>query len=719
MKISTTFSTSGRIAQRIPAAAAATLTLAALLGVHASTCAGQSDPPNRVARLAVAQGNVSLEPAGVDQFSAAEVNYPLTVGDRLYADNSSLAELQTSGLAVRLGNGADVTVSSLTDSVAQFGLAQGSIRLVTRDLYAAPDPNGQPQQAVVEIDTANAAILVQQPGDIRVDSYPQTDRTVVTVSSGAVEITGDGLDRVIGAGQAVRLTGSNPVYAQAVRPLGPDALDGFDQQQEQMRAQSLAVSGQYVDPGMIGISDLGEYGDWTPDPQYGAVWYPHALPADWIPYQNGHWAWIAPWGWTWVEAEPWGFAPFHYGRWAEFNGRWGWVAGPSPAIWTDGGVRPPRPIYAPALVAFVGGPAFSVSVGFGAAPGAGVTAWFALGPREPYVPWYQTTPGYVNRVNATNLYATDSSRVRAAYQDRTAIVYNISVVHATYANRQAATIAIPQQEFASGRQIDRQAGRAQPLRLDAAARQQLNAAPILPHPLVTPTARMAAPQSPPRVVPPLMARPVLVNGRNSTSAMRPETVGAAASGLIVSGPVRPTLKPLPPAAASEQSPLTQPVQPNSGGGRSNIYGPTSVQETRPAVAGQTGTASAQTGTVQGSQQPQRGSFPVQRMHQPVASAAPAAVAAPMPRPPDVQRPLVNRTAPQPEQPSFARQQQAIERSDPGRPLGPEQLQNLRNNQPAGPHTAPEPVAHPLPAPAAGSGKAAPAKPADARKGQPQ
>ena len=94
-----------------------------LLGVasflHAQNDNG--DPPNRVARISVIQGNVSLEPNGVDAFSQAEINYPLTSGDRVYADNNSFGELQTAGLAVRLGNGADVTLSSLTDNIAQFG----------------------------------------------------------------------------------------------------------------------------------------------------------------------------------------------------------------------------------------------------------------------------------------------------------------------------------------------------------------------------------------------------------------------------------------------------------------------------------------------------------------------------------------------------------------------------------------------------------------------
>src|SRR5205814_1992738 len=103
-----------------------------------------------------------------------------------------------------------------------------------------------------------------------------------------------------------------------------------------------------------------------PEPQYGAIWVPRRVPVDWAPYRYGHWAWIEPWGWTWVDDAPWGFAPFHYGRWIFTAGNWGWVPGP----------RTVRPVYAPALVAWVGGPRLNASVSIGG--GRGGVAWFPL-----------------------------------------------------------------------------------------------------------------------------------------------------------------------------------------------------------------------------------------------------------------------------------------------------------------------------------------------------
>ena len=141
---------------------------------------------------------------------------------------------------------------------------------------------------------------------------------------------------------------------------------------------------------MPGGDDLAQYGSWSESPDYGQVWYPQVA-QDWVPYRDGSWAYVAPWGWTWVDSAPWGFAPFHYGRWAEIGGRWGWIPGGG-----DGGFR--RPVYAPALVTFLGVGAVA-GVGVGAALAAGRIGWLPLGPREPFHPWYRASDRYFRQVN--------------------------------------------------------------------------------------------------------------------------------------------------------------------------------------------------------------------------------------------------------------------------------------------------------------------------------
>ena len=645
------------------------------------------DPPSRVARIAYAQGNVSLEPAGVDSFSAAELNYPLTAGDRVYADNNSLSELQTGGLAVRLGNGADLTITSLTDSVAQFGLAQGSIRLRTRDLYA---PEGG--QAVVEVDTPNGTVLVQQPGDIRVDSYPQDDTTVVTITSGSAEVSGQGIDQVIGGGQSLRLAGSNPVYADFVGLLPPDGLDQFDNAREQQRAQSVAYRNNYVDPDMIGAGDLDQYGDWQPSGQYGPVWYPRGVAYNWTPYSNGHWAWVAPWGWTWVEAEPWGFAPFHYGRWNNFGGRWGWVPGPPPTIFRGGGFsHPPRPVYSPALVAFVGGPNFSISLGFGGGSGLGVTAWFPLGPSEAYHPWYHTSPAYVNRVNVTNIYSTNVTEIHNTYINKTTNIYNTNITNVTYVNRNVATVAVPQKDFAAGHSV----AHSQPIVLNAQTRQQLAAAPILPHPLVTPTRTIAAPQSPARAVPPTTSRPVVQTREGFQRA------GAPPSATPLRAPAaQPTAAQPVNRAAFPQQRAPEVIKPANAAAAQHPIQPASqpapITRSAPAPGNPAQPQRAAPPQTLNPGQPASNAKPTINPPAHLAPAPAAAQARPAPRPVDQPRPLQTVTQPQKVQPTFEQQRQAIQQNDPGRPLGPKQVENLRQGKPAGPAAQPETVAHPAP-----------------------
>jgi hypothetical protein len=408
------------------------------------------DPPDRIARVSFLQGDVSLQPAspnGDAAFAAAEINYTLQAGDRFYTGQNGMGELESDNLALRLGSLSDVTLQSFSQQYVQLGLAQGSLRVRS---YALGQPGS------LEIDTANGAFTVLQAGDIRVSSYPgfgqRPDTTIVTVNAGRVQAVANGVNTIIESGQVLRLdsSGQDQAQAQLVQMLPMDALDQFDQQRDEQRASAAAeVRDQYVNPSMVGYDDLQTYGDWAPSPDYGQVWYPRGVDVSWSPYHNGHWAYIAPWGYTWVEAEPWGFAPFHYGRWAQFGGRWGWVPGPTVV----------RPVYSPALVAFVGGAGLSVRVG-------GVAAWFPLGPREPFVPWYHASPGYVNRVNVSNIYNRNVTEVRNVYVNRTTNIY-VNNRTDVYVNRDRGTVAVPQQAFAQGRPV-----RDAQVRVDARQMQQ-------------------------------------------------------------------------------------------------------------------------------------------------------------------------------------------------------------------------------------------------------
>jgi hypothetical protein len=269
--------------------------------------------------------------------------------------------------------------------VIQLGLAQGTLRIRPYEIRSGSE---------IEVDTPNAAVTITQPGNYRIDTYPDQNTTVVTVNSGELQITGNTINQLVEAGQAVELSGTDQVQVTSVEVPGSDA---FDQWADQRDARYLnSRSRRYVSPYMAGYSDLDQYGNWDTVPEYGAVWYPSSVPGGWAPYRYGRWAWVEPWGWTWVDESPWGFAPFHYGRWVQIGPRWGWLPGPMAVA----------PIYGPAFVAFVGGGGFSNGFGVGS-----VAAWFPLGPGEPYYPSYHHSDNYQRQVNVTNVSTTNITNI--------------------------------------------------------------------------------------------------------------------------------------------------------------------------------------------------------------------------------------------------------------------------------------------------------------------
>src|SRR5260370_7475250 len=90
-----------------------------------------------------------------------------------------------------------------------------------------------------------------------------------------------------------------------------------------------------------------------------------------------------------------------------------------------------RPVYAPALVAWVGGPHFSIGIGIGG--GGGGVAWFPLAPREVYQPSYHVSRTYVTNVNVSN--TTVNNTVVNNYYNN--VIVNKNATNITYVNQTA------------------------------------------------------------------------------------------------------------------------------------------------------------------------------------------------------------------------------------------------------------------------------------------
>jgi hypothetical protein len=84
----------------------AVLWLAGLIGLAAAHYVRAQepvvDPPGRVARLSLMDGEVSLAPAGTEEWADAVLNRPITSGDRVWVGTDGRAELQIGTASVHL-----------------------------------------------------------------------------------------------------------------------------------------------------------------------------------------------------------------------------------------------------------------------------------------------------------------------------------------------------------------------------------------------------------------------------------------------------------------------------------------------------------------------------------------------------------------------------------------------------------------------------------------
>ena len=383
----------------------------------------QDDPPGRVARLGYLQGSVSFLPAGETDWVGAVPNRPMSTGDQLWTDENSRAEVQLGSAVIRLAPLTTFSFLNLDDDTVQIQLSSGAINVTVRWLGNEED---------FEVDTPNQAFNVFQPGHYRVEASADGNYTIISVRAGDGAATGGGQTFTLRGGQRATLSGTDSLYADVEPIYDPDEFDTWSEGRD--HRYDFSRSAHYLSRDVVGFDDLDDYGDWRDDPSYGHVWFPNQVAVGWAPYHAGHWAWISPWGWTWVDDSSWGYAPFHYGRWVSVGGRWGWVAGPVTV----------QAVYAPALVVFIGG-----------GPGGigGNVGWFPLGPREVYVPSYHVSQAYVTRVNNSST-TVNVTQVTNVY-NTTIIKNSTTITNITYANRsvQGAVMVVPQQAFVSAQPV--------------------------------------------------------------------------------------------------------------------------------------------------------------------------------------------------------------------------------------------------------------------------
>lgn len=322
-------------------------------------------PPGRVGRIAAVNGAVSFHLAGATEWQVASPNLPVTTGAGLWvAPGAEAAFGVGGGNRVVVGPATEVDVDVLDDQALNTTQPQGESYLHLQLV---------PPAETYTVRTPRGTVTIASAGRYEIVSGDTEHPTTVTVLDGAATLTGIPTTAEIGAGQTLTITGDGSAtpFAASVGPAVQDAFLRHVLADERPRVARPAAAPAILSQ-MTGAEALDDVGEWSETPEYGPVWYPPVV--NYVPYRQGRWAYVAPWGWTWVDDAPWGFAPTHYGRWAEFGGRWGWVPGRD---WQPDR----RPAYAPALVGFFG----AAALGYGRGPAVG---WAPLGPHDPYRPPY-------------------------------------------------------------------------------------------------------------------------------------------------------------------------------------------------------------------------------------------------------------------------------------------------------------------------------------------
>lgn len=332
-----------------------------------------TDPPALAGRLSQLVGSVSFHAAGETQWAAATLNYPVTNGLSFWTEPRGSAAMEIADSRLVMDESTELDVTALDQGEIAATEPQGALFL---QLNTVPSSQG------VSFSTPRGTVQITASGRYEVVAGDTNNATLISVVDGAAHVSGPGLSLDIGPQQTATIGGSDTLQGN----VGPLQQDAFLQSQLSQPAPQPSAALPRQTRYMTGASDLQQYGSFTQSAQYGAVWYPRDVAQDWAPYRDGHWAYVQPWGWTWVDNARWGFAPFHYGRWVQVDNRWGWVAGGGDADYADA-----YPVYSPALVTFVdvGGAALAgAALGFAAGELSGgyAPAWIPLGPREPYIP---------------------------------------------------------------------------------------------------------------------------------------------------------------------------------------------------------------------------------------------------------------------------------------------------------------------------------------------
>ena len=282
----------------------------------------------RVARISFVSGEAQTKHADSDDWERAVLNLPIVEGDEITTSAGSRIELQfDKDTYVRLSENSALRITTLREEGIALSLSsgRGTFRLLRLDTARTYFEVDAPGTTVAALSAGMYSIIAGNPGssEVRVSVTESGEARVYSESSGFMLKDGrTALLHIGGKDLGEFETGRAETFA--------DEFESWSLNRDASIAKALqnAAYDKYYDRDIYGAEDLNGFGEWIYTKKYGYVWRPYDTAtnvyAGWSPYRYGQWRWIPPYGWTWVNDEPWGWATYHHGRWFFDDGYWYW-----------------------------------------------------------------------------------------------------------------------------------------------------------------------------------------------------------------------------------------------------------------------------------------------------------------------------------------------------------------------------------------------------------
>ena len=270
--------------------------------IGAFTLSAMAESNARIVRLSDVDGDVKIDRATGQGYEKAFLNMPITQGVKLWATKDARAEVEfEDGSTIHL---TPDTIVAFTDlSLRDSGGKVSTVDLKQGQAYFSVSGKKDDEFKVTAV---REVIDLTEPAHFRIDV--SDSQAEIAVFKGDVHIQGPSGEVKLGKKQTATFDLANNDQYQVAKNIEKDPFDEWDKKQTEYHDQYSARN-SYNAPYSYGSSDLNYYGSFYNVPGYGSMWRPYFVGAGWDPFMDGAWMWYPGFGYSWVSAYPWGWAP--------------------------------------------------------------------------------------------------------------------------------------------------------------------------------------------------------------------------------------------------------------------------------------------------------------------------------------------------------------------------------------------------------------------------